>query len=287
MSRGIRDVERADRAEPIRLVVVDDDRWTVGKIREMVSGQKDIELAGVAWDGGQAIKLLGLLRADVVLMNGLMPGMDGVEATKRIRRLQPDLRVVFESMWFSLKRYPLPVIAEHVRRVQAAGARGWLGCPPEQGELLRTVRRLGAEAREVGAYEGASFRKGPMVQIIARPDARLWLRIKDAVFGAGYDVWLASPPDDRLGLMALGAIPREAHPDPQMTVVVGAVVWRTASVLLMEKPLGKIVVVAADRDQARASWRAPNAVVNPMVKDFPEQIVSMVKALPSALWAEE
>jgi len=281
--RGIRDVARADRAEPIRLVVVDDDLRMVGKIREMVSGHKDIELAGVAGDGWEAVKLLGLLRADVVLMNGVMPGMDGLEATRRIRRMQPDLRVVFESMWFSPERYPLPVITEHVRQIQAVGARGWLKIPLERGELLRTVRRLGAEAREVGAYEGASSRKSPVVQIIARPDARLWLRIKDAVFGAGYDVWLASPADNKLGMMTLWDILREAHADPQMTVAVGAVVWRTASLLLMEKPLGKIVVVATDRDQARASWRAPNAVVNPMVKDFPEQIVSMVKALPSPL----
>ena len=83
--------DRPDRPDPdrgvparIRLLVVDDHPVVRSGIVGMLSGEDDLEVVGQAADGAAAVELAGELAPDVVLMDLRMPGLDGVEATRRI-----------------------------------------------------------------------------------------------------------------------------------------------------------------------------------------------------------
>lgn len=117
---------------PIRVLIVDDQALVRAGFRMILEAQADIVVVGEAADGGQAIALSQSLKPDVILMDVRMPGMDGIEATRRlVTRDQDRPRVVI------LTTYDLD---EYVFDALAAGATGFLlkHVPPE--ELVRGVR---------------------------------------------------------------------------------------------------------------------------------------------------
>lgn len=69
---------------PIRVMLVDDQELFRSAIRVIVNAQDDLEVVGEASDGEEAVALAAQLDPDVVLMDIRMPGVDGVEATRRI-----------------------------------------------------------------------------------------------------------------------------------------------------------------------------------------------------------
>lgn len=68
----------------IRVLVVEDDGVVRSGLRMMLGGDADLDVVGEAGDGREAVRQVGLLRPDVVLMDIRMPEMDGVEATRQI-----------------------------------------------------------------------------------------------------------------------------------------------------------------------------------------------------------
>lgn len=79
---------------PIRVVVVDDDPLFAESLALTLAVDPRIALAGIAYDGLDAIHLCRRRRPDVCLMDLHMPGLDGIEATQRIRASLPAVRVV-------------------------------------------------------------------------------------------------------------------------------------------------------------------------------------------------
>jgi len=75
------------------LVVEDDDSFAEA-LTELLDADARLEVVGRARDGWEAVELAEALRPDVVLMDIVLPVMDGVEATREIRRKQPTTRVV-------------------------------------------------------------------------------------------------------------------------------------------------------------------------------------------------
>ncbi|WP_433040158.1 response regulator [Dactylosporangium sp. CS-033363] len=79
---------------PVRVLVVDDQQLVRDGIASLLSIQPGIEVAGTAASGEEALSQTAALVPDVILMDVRMPGMDGVEATRAIRRAHPTCRVV-------------------------------------------------------------------------------------------------------------------------------------------------------------------------------------------------
>ncbi|MDB1089933.1 response regulator transcription factor [Streptomyces sp. ACA25] len=120
-----------------RVLLVDDQALLRSAFRVLVDSEPDMAVVGEASDGAQALELLRVHGADVVLMDIRMPGMDGLAATRAIAS-DPNLRDV--------KVIILTTFEEDDYVVQAlrAGASGFLGKGVEPAELLSAVRRARA-----------------------------------------------------------------------------------------------------------------------------------------------
>jgi DNA-binding NarL/FixJ family response regulator len=85
---------RRDRKETVRVLVVDDHALFAEALMLTLGIDERIEVVGSASSGVEGVSLAEALRPDVVLMDMHMPSMDGIEATRRVRRVSPTTRVV-------------------------------------------------------------------------------------------------------------------------------------------------------------------------------------------------
>jgi DNA-binding NarL/FixJ family response regulator len=104
-------------AAPVRVLVADDHRLFAEALEAMLAGQERIECVGVAANGREALERAADLRPDVVLMDISMPVLDGIEATRRLRKAQPEVRVVMLTGSSA---------EQDVARSRKAGASGYL-----------------------------------------------------------------------------------------------------------------------------------------------------------------
>jgi len=119
----------------IRVVVVDDHAIMRQGLERLFDTAADIDLVGMASDGDEAVELVGRVTPDVVLMDLSMPGMDGVEATRRIVAEHPDVHLVV-----------LTSFGDEARIVEAlnAGAQGYLLKHIDPDDLITAVRAANA-----------------------------------------------------------------------------------------------------------------------------------------------
>ena len=119
----------------IRIVLVDDQQLVRAGFRMVLDSQADLQVVGEAGDGDEAVRVVAETAPDVVLMDVRMPGVDGLEATRRITGAGERPRVVVLTT-FDLDEYALSAIK--------AGASGFLlkDAPPE--EMLQAVRTVHA-----------------------------------------------------------------------------------------------------------------------------------------------
>ena len=117
--------------ESIRILVVDDHAVVREGLRTFLELQEDFQVVGEAGDGEEAVGLAERLRPDVVLMDLVMPGLDGVGAMQRLRSRLPDCRVIVLTSFADDDRL-LPAIQ--------AGAAGYLLKDTRPSELARAVR---------------------------------------------------------------------------------------------------------------------------------------------------
>jgi DNA-binding NarL/FixJ family response regulator len=99
--------------------------------RMLLSAQPDIEVVGEASNGREAAEMTAALHPEIVIMDVTMPDLNGIEATRRIARDSPKVRVLALSMHKD---------AVYVREILRAGARGYLLKDSGERELLAAVR---------------------------------------------------------------------------------------------------------------------------------------------------
>jgi len=120
---------------PIRVLIVDDHSVVRQGLRMFLGVDPEIEIVGEARDGSEAVRLTHQLHPDVVIMDLLMPVMDGISATAAIRREVPDTEVVALTSVLSDTS-----VVDAVR----AGAIGYLMKDTDSPELRRAIKAAAA-----------------------------------------------------------------------------------------------------------------------------------------------
>lgn len=124
--------------ERIRVFIVDDHPMVRTGLAAMIDGERELERVGEAAGGAEALRLIPAARPDVVLIDLVMPQMDGIEVTARLRPLLPGTRfVILTSL----------VDPGEVERAIAAGANGYLLKTASAHELVNVIRAAHAGRR--------------------------------------------------------------------------------------------------------------------------------------------
>lgn len=121
---------------PIRVLIVDDQAIVRGGIVALLATEPGVQVVGQAPDGEEALRLLDEQRPDVVLMDLMMPGMDGVETTRRVLERAPCTRVLILTSFAG---------DDDVFPALQAGAIGYLLKDTDPGELVRAVKHAYAD----------------------------------------------------------------------------------------------------------------------------------------------
>jgi len=122
-------------SDVIRVLVVDDHALHRDGIRQILGQQPDIQVAGEAESAERALVLVNQLHPTVVLMDIRLPGMNGIDATRRIRRDHPGTRVLVVSAYDD---------EEYIRGALEAGASGHLSKAAPGRQLIEAVRAVAA-----------------------------------------------------------------------------------------------------------------------------------------------
>ncbi len=127
----------------IKVLLVDDHELVRTGIRRLLEEAPDIEVTGEAGSGQEALGRVRVCPPDVVLMDLNMPGMGGIETTRRLAKTHPEVRVIALTVE---DEDPFP------GKLHDAGAQGYLtkGCPAE--EMLKAIRKVARGLPYVDAH---------------------------------------------------------------------------------------------------------------------------------------
>jgi two-component system, NarL family, response regulator LiaR len=137
-------------SRPIRVMIVDDHAVVRSGLIAFLSTYDDLEMAGSARSGEEAIQLCEEEKPDVILMDLLMPGMDGAAATKEIRQMFPKIQVIILT---SFKEEAL------VQKAIRAGAISYILKDVQANEIAEAIRL---------AYVGKSILSPEATQALMR-----------------------------------------------------------------------------------------------------------------------
>jgi len=121
-------------AEQIRILIADDHTIVRSGVRLLLDAEEDFHVVGEARDGHEAISLAEMLHPDVILMDIAMSGMDGMEATRKIKISQPEINILVLTMHRS---------DEYFFEMLKAGASGYVLKGAHPSELIQAVRVVG------------------------------------------------------------------------------------------------------------------------------------------------
>ena len=168
--------------EAIRVIIVDDESLVRAALRVVLESSSDFELVGEADNGADAITLVRATQPDVVLMDVQMPIMDGIEATQRLTREFPGLKIVALTT-FCTERVIVPMLSAGASgflvkdtspdrildAARLAHEGGYVLSPRVAKELVTSVQSGAASAtRELGRDEELTERELEVVTLLAQ-----------------------------------------------------------------------------------------------------------------------
>jgi NarL family two-component system response regulator YdfI len=115
----------------IRVLIADDHMVVREGLRALLDAEPDLDPVGAASDGAEAVRLVGEMTPDVVLMDLRMPGVDGIEAIRRIKAGYPEVQVVILTTYDD---------DQYIVRGLRAGARGYLLKDTDRSVLFQAIR---------------------------------------------------------------------------------------------------------------------------------------------------
>jgi DNA-binding NarL/FixJ family response regulator len=118
----------------VRVLIADDYSAIRAALTQSLRSDPEIEVVGEAVDGYAAVLLAGKLKPDIVLMDINMPGLDGIEATRRIVRLNPQIKIIGLSVH---------CFEFYARRMLEAGARAYVLKDGDIEGLLEVMEAVG------------------------------------------------------------------------------------------------------------------------------------------------
>jgi|SRR5271169_2463337 len=113
-----------------KVLIVDDHAFIRRGVQTILHAFPDWEFCGEAENGKDAIRMADELKPEIIIMDVSMPGLNGIEATRAIRKRQPDVKIVLLTLHES---------AELLRSGFRAGARGYLLKTDAEQELVRAL----------------------------------------------------------------------------------------------------------------------------------------------------
>ncbi len=150
---------------PSTLLLVDDQSMMLDGVEALLSTVPTVRVVGRCTSGREALELARTLKPDLVLMDVNMPGMDGIEATKRLLKVSPESRVLILSMYGH---------KEFVLEVMEAGAFGY---------LLKNAGKEELKAALAAVAKGNKYVAPELAKLISKGD-----RFKDRRGETSYDV---------------------------------------------------------------------------------------------------
>ncbi|MBE0481215.1 MAG: response regulator transcription factor [Dehalococcoidia bacterium] len=119
----------------IRYVIIDDHKMLRQGLRRILDDEDGFEFTGEAADGLEGLKLIQEARPDVALVDIMMPGIDGIELTRRARDLAPGTKIIIISMLDN---------RSYVEESSRAGARGYVVKGSGGEELVSAIKTVEA-----------------------------------------------------------------------------------------------------------------------------------------------
>jgi len=120
--------------EPVRVLIADDHPLFRHGLATLLSASPDFEVAGEATTGEEVIELAATLQPDVILMDIQMPGVNGIEATRRILHTSPHIRILIITMFED---------DASVFTAMRAGARGYVLKDAQKADIFQAIRAVG------------------------------------------------------------------------------------------------------------------------------------------------
>ncbi len=135
----------------IRLLLADDHQLVRDGLRQILSGVADIQVAGEAASGDEALALVRAGDFDLALLDMSMPGPSGIELIKRLKQEKPKLRILVLSMHGE---------QQYAARALKAGAAGYLTKDSASEQLVGAIRKIAAGGMHISEAAAASLVAG-------------------------------------------------------------------------------------------------------------------------------
>jgi DNA-binding NarL/FixJ family response regulator len=139
-----------------RVLIVDDHAFIRRGVQTILHPYPEWEFCGEAENGKDAIRLAGELKPEIIIMDVSMPGLNGIEATRVIRKSQPEIKVVLLTLHES---------AELLRSAFRAGARGYLLKTDAEQELVKALSVVAGEGSYISPKMDSEVVKSVMLEM--------------------------------------------------------------------------------------------------------------------------